>query len=129
LYIYTLFYSLFSFLMIRPPPRSTLFPYTTLFRSGNPGRVDEQTDRGIAVAKQQASAVTSVFQVHWEPESWRHPGGLSRLRYSHARLQDQDRARRERRVRRGGLRAAQDPARGAAGGPEPHGHQARLRAG
>src|SRR5699024_12262098 len=23
----------FSFLMIRPPPRSTLFPYTTLFRS------------------------------------------------------------------------------------------------
>src|SRR5439155_26622271 len=25
--------SLFFFLMIRPPPRSTLFPYTTLFRS------------------------------------------------------------------------------------------------
>src|SRR3712207_8658594 len=24
--------------MIRRPPRSTLFPYTTLFRSGNPGR-------------------------------------------------------------------------------------------
>src|SRR5439155_21269296 len=24
------------FLMIRPPPRSTLFPYTTLFRSGGP---------------------------------------------------------------------------------------------
>src|SRR6266498_968447 len=27
----------FFFLMIRRPPRSTLFPYTTLFRSG-PGR-------------------------------------------------------------------------------------------
>src|SRR6201987_6353897 len=26
--------SLFFFLMIRRPPRSTLFPYTTLFRSG-----------------------------------------------------------------------------------------------
>src|SRR5688572_32266221 len=26
--------SFFFFLMIRPPPRSTLFPYTTLFRSG-----------------------------------------------------------------------------------------------
>src|SRR4029077_21296580 len=26
--------SLFCFLMIRRPPRSTLFPYTTLFRSG-----------------------------------------------------------------------------------------------
>src|SRR5690349_7361952 len=29
----TLFLFLFSFLMIRPPPTSTLFPYTTLFRS------------------------------------------------------------------------------------------------
>src|SRR5690349_23850056 len=26
-------YTFFFFLMIRPPPRSTLFPYTTLFRS------------------------------------------------------------------------------------------------
>src|SRR2546427_2976927 len=29
--------SLFFFLMIRRPPRSTLFPYTTLFRSGDEG--------------------------------------------------------------------------------------------
>src|SRR2546426_7792225 len=28
---------LFFFLMIRRPPRSTLFPYTTLFRSAFPG--------------------------------------------------------------------------------------------
>src|SRR2546425_6296221 len=28
----------FFFLMIRRPPRSTLFPYTTLFRSGRHGR-------------------------------------------------------------------------------------------
>src|SRR6266536_5948244 len=28
------FFSFFFFLMIRRPPRSTLFPYTTLFRSG-----------------------------------------------------------------------------------------------
>src|SRR5438034_7364931 len=28
------FFSVFFFLMIRRPPRSTLFPYTTLFRSG-----------------------------------------------------------------------------------------------
>src|SRR5256885_2933642 len=28
----------FFFLMIRRPPRSTLFPYTTLFRSGRPVR-------------------------------------------------------------------------------------------
>src|SRR3712207_9329633 len=29
----------FFFLMIRRPPRSTLFPYTTLFRSHQPGAV------------------------------------------------------------------------------------------
>src|SRR3712207_8288270 len=39
----------FFFLMIRRPPRSTLFPYTTLFRSGRfafatekPGRVPDE---------------------------------------------------------------------------------------
>src|SRR5437868_8008845 len=31
---------LLFFLMIRRPPRSTLFPYTTLFRSQRPGRAD-----------------------------------------------------------------------------------------
>src|SRR2546430_10902064 len=35
--------SLFFFLMIRRPPRSTLFPYTTLFRSVS---VDRPTGRG-----------------------------------------------------------------------------------
>src|SRR6266498_5997711 len=30
---YVLLFSFFFFLMIRRPPRSTLFPYTTLFRS------------------------------------------------------------------------------------------------
>src|SRR3712207_8966651 len=37
----------FFFLMIRRPPRSTLFPYTTLFRSLDPGemrRVHAQLD-------------------------------------------------------------------------------------
>src|SRR5438876_1607959 len=32
--------------MIRPPPRSTLFPYTTLFRSHRPGRGGRQGGRG-----------------------------------------------------------------------------------
>src|SRR3712207_7671184 len=35
----------FFFLMIRRPPRSTLFPYTTLFRSADDG--DEPPDLGI----------------------------------------------------------------------------------
>src|SRR2546427_7786367 len=33
MYLLFLLVSLFFFLMIRRPPRSTLFPYTTLFRS------------------------------------------------------------------------------------------------
>src|SRR2546428_6117536 len=32
----TFFHNRFFFLMIRRPPRSTLFPYTTLFRSRHP---------------------------------------------------------------------------------------------
>src|SRR5438876_4440003 len=32
------YFSIF-FLMLRRPPRSTLFPYTTLFRSGRPARL------------------------------------------------------------------------------------------
>src|ERR1039458_10582207 len=42
------------FLMIRRPPRSTLFPYTTLFRSAHPGRRGQnpfrvQPDGDIAI--------------------------------------------------------------------------------
>src|SRR2546422_8316240 len=36
------YFSLFFFLMIRRPPRSTLFPYTTLFRSQVSGRLQGQ---------------------------------------------------------------------------------------
>src|SRR3712207_8843494 len=35
------YYMCFFFLMIRRPPRSTLFPYTTLFRSGAGNAVGE----------------------------------------------------------------------------------------
>src|SRR5437899_10867570 len=42
-----LFFLFSFFLMIRRPPRSTLFPYTTLFRSsgqlGNGGSIDQST--------------------------------------------------------------------------------------
>src|SRR3712207_9260215 len=34
----------FFFLMIRRPPRSTLFPYTTLFRSNSSERISERSD-------------------------------------------------------------------------------------
>src|SRR6202162_6528792 len=46
--------SLLFFLMIRRPPRSTLFPYTTLFRSGEAEVVEDRGFRpnlqGLAVA-------------------------------------------------------------------------------
>src|SRR2546426_10509893 len=42
-------FSLFFFLMIRRPPRSTLFPYTTLFRSeATAGVVRAYLESGLA---------------------------------------------------------------------------------
>src|SRR5437762_9039412 len=38
-------YLQFFFLVIRPPPRSTLFPYTTLFRSHRPDGASYRADR------------------------------------------------------------------------------------
>src|SRR3989449_8439315 len=43
-YLLVLF-SLFFFLMIRRPPRSTLFPYTTLFRSSGLARLFQEEGR------------------------------------------------------------------------------------
>src|SRR5258706_184607 len=40
-------YRLRFFLMIRRPPRSTLFPYTTLFRSGNHDGTNDLGDEDI----------------------------------------------------------------------------------
>src|SRR5215203_3402592 len=40
--------SFFFFLMIRRPPRSTLFPYTTLFRSHRPARRGDDRSRDPA---------------------------------------------------------------------------------
>src|SRR5438132_6883361 len=46
---------MFFFLMIRPPPRSTLFPYTTLFRSWQ-GILDDLRDYD---AKKPGNAVAA----------------------------------------------------------------------
>src|SRR5256886_7519959 len=46
-YSFYIFSFFFFFLMIRRPPRSTLFPYTTLFRSGRDA-VDELVERRAA---------------------------------------------------------------------------------
>src|SRR5256885_10714387 len=41
---------MFFFLMIRRPPRSTLFPYTTLFRSAHPDNRPESRARTSAAS-------------------------------------------------------------------------------
>src|SRR5258708_31379306 len=46
---YTTSFFLFFFLMIRRPPRSTLFPYTTLFRS--PRKFQDDLGSNIIITK------------------------------------------------------------------------------
>src|SRR2546422_3230961 len=52
--------------MIRRPPRSTLFPYTTLFRSPNTGRRSSNTARGTS-----PSSSSKLVPEATEPESMR----------------------------------------------------------
>src|SRR5260370_26719791 len=61
----------FFFLMIRRPPRSTLFPYTTLFRSlyGKPDLVDDYVSKGghdyrPDLRKARSEEHTSELQSH-----------------------------------------------------------------
>src|SRR5947209_16474217 len=66
-------FTVFFFFMIRRPPRSTLFPYTTLFRSHAERDVVQRLDavgkdlRDAAYAYQRhqlAGRVTSILAVH-----------------------------------------------------------------
>src|SRR3712207_8729689 len=60
---------MFFFLMIRRPPRSTLFPYTTLFRSvgARPHPVEEAPHGGVLAVDGEALAVLAeqaVAELH-----------------------------------------------------------------
>src|SRR5690606_41635489 len=46
--------------MIRPPPRSTLFPYTTLFRSLSPARFPADVGDAVDGAGVEGNAVAAV---------------------------------------------------------------------
>src|SRR5436189_5992646 len=50
----------FFFLMIRPPPRSTLFPYTTLFRSKD--QVYAQNEMLAYQQKESTARVASIME-------------------------------------------------------------------
>src|SRR2546429_5845661 len=75
------FISFFFFLMIRRPPRSTLFPYTTLFRSGlrAPGvpHLRRQAGRSFAPLPRTHHA---AFREAWHPQRDRKS---TRLNSSH----------------------------------------------
>src|SRR2546422_8387574 len=64
--------------MIRRPPRSTLFPYTTLFRSIHSGHVRElDSQLGSAL---DAACLTDLFDLAYEDRSEEHTSELqSRL--------------------------------------------------
>src|SRR5438067_10754505 len=59
----------FFFLMIRRPPRSTLFPYTTLFRSlqpRRPGAARAQTAAGAGGHRDRSEEHTSELQSRFD---------------------------------------------------------------
>src|SRR3712207_7504088 len=82
----------FFFLMIRRPPRSTLFPYTTLFRSLHVhpeappprGRQDPRAKHGPLLARHPAAAGRQGA-VRW-PRSEEHTSELQSRQYLVCRL-------------------------------------------
>src|SRR5256885_8213967 len=58
--------SVFFFLMIRRPPRSTLFPYTTLFRSRVPFKI------GVDLPSTIRASIRDTLRggKHWDPNAW-----------------------------------------------------------
>src|SRR5438874_5800510 len=56
----------FFFLLLRRPPRSTLFPYTTLFRSR--GHIPQEAFIGIAYAVASAAAILAMSKATGETE-------------------------------------------------------------
>src|SRR5256885_11887467 len=64
--------------MIRRPPRSPLFPYTTLFRSIDPGRTVVVYDAGTDC--RAAARLFWTLEVHGHPAAAVMDGGFARWR-------------------------------------------------
>src|SRR2546426_12733767 len=67
---------LFFFLMIRRPPRSTLFPYTTLFRSMNSESFNQGDDAGAQPLRCVRIVQGHVSADFAEPRSEEHTSEL-----------------------------------------------------
>src|SRR5687767_15680098 len=62
--------------MIRRPPRSTLFPYTTLFRSPDPTAALRSATAGIRrrnVGPRRRRGTLPPSRVHWRTDRCLHP--------------------------------------------------------
>src|SRR5947199_5605067 len=71
------------FLMIRPPPRSTLFPYTTLFRSDPSRLLESDIERVVA---QNRIATSGLESSEFQDRSEEHTSELQSLRHLVCRL-------------------------------------------
>src|SRR6266487_3765684 len=72
------FFVFFFFLMIRRPPRSTLFPYTTLFRSCRPAELPELTGLAPGDLDQLIAQLAALRQAQREQRARRHPASDAR---------------------------------------------------
>src|SRR5256885_12107937 len=71
----------FFFLMIRRPPRSTLFPYTTLFRSCGDDPRPRLADRSARAECERRLPVRLALlgrSLHRRGREWRHAVGVDR---------------------------------------------------
>src|SRR5258705_8251145 len=75
----------FFFLMIRRPPRSTLFPYTTLFRSPF-AQTAQPRSRAKAAATNSAGRISRCMGWNRSPRSEEHTSELQSLRHLVCRL-------------------------------------------
>src|SRR3712207_7444850 len=71
----------FFFLMIRRPPRSTLFPYTTLFRSWRDGGAVNAIDKARLVMDELAA-----LHDEWQSRPDHRDRKSTRLNSSHANI-------------------------------------------
>src|SRR3712207_8896103 len=65
--------------MIRRPPRSTLFPYTTLFRSGPLGLAQQCLKEGDVVAGQALGRLGAEERGVVDERAGEAPGGLGQI--------------------------------------------------
>src|SRR3712207_9038859 len=76
----------FFFLMIRRPPRSTLFPYTTLFRSQNPQTLGEYRDIDFGTAFGTENTPSNGLHKHGTLGILKTDRKSTRLNSSHANI-------------------------------------------